>query len=210
MEMPSKLEVRRAVVLSDAEQQEIVLVLICAFAHDPFYSFIYPDTESRIRFLHWLFGAAVKDAVRFGRIDVAYRDKIVGVGINYAPGRYPLSFVRNMRCLPEYSRVAVGSPGGFVQLYRALVGLNKVRPARPHSYGLHLAGQQGEFTGAALMEQWLNDADANHWPCYLETNHRKMVKFYSRFGFDVLQDGYEVFPGAPLTWTMWRERRANA
>jgi len=203
--MPSKLKVRRALELSRAEETEITTILTQAFEGDPFYSFIYADAGLRAYYLRWIFRAALKDAIRFGRVDVAYRDKIVGVGVNYPPGRYPPSAVRNIRCFPEYLSVAAGNPIGFVRLYRALVGLNKLRPAQAHSYGSLLGGQQGEFAAPVLVQRWLHDADANHWPCYTETNNRKMVKFYSRLGFEVLQDGIEISPGVPPTWTMWRD-----
>lgn len=207
--MPARLEVRRMTALSSAERQDIATILTQAFDRDPLYSDAYPEAGVRRRILHWLFIAAVKDAIRFGRVDIACREKIVGVGINYPPGRYPISFTRNLRCLPEYLRIAAASPFGFVQLYRIMVGFNKVRPARPHSYGLHLGGVQGEFTGGPLMQRWLDEADASHWPCYLETQDRRALKLYNSQGFEILLDGFEVYPGAPLTWTMWREPRGR-
>ena len=126
--MPPRLEVRRITALSSIEQREIVMLLADAFDRDLFFRYVYPETGFRREILRWLFIAAVKDAVRFGQIDVAYRDKFVGVGINYPPGCYPISFIRNLRLLWEYLRIAAASPFGFVQLYRALIGLNKIRP----------------------------------------------------------------------------------
>ncbi|MGH6727898.1 MAG: hypothetical protein ACREB8_15350 [Pseudolabrys sp.] len=194
--------------LSAAEQREIVRLLADAFDRDPLFSFVYPNAAARCRSLYLLFAAAVKDAIRFGQLDVAYRDRIVGAGINYPPGRYPLSFARNLRCLPEYSRMLAAGPFGFLQLYRSQIGLNKVRPTRPHSYGSHLGGRPGELAGSALMNYWLNDADENGWPCYLETHNQRLTRLYRPMGFEILHDGFEMFPGGPLTWTMWREPRA--
>jgi hypothetical protein len=202
-----RLEVRRLTVLSSKDLQEIAVLLARAFDAHPFFSLVYPESGSRSDVLRLLFTAAVKDALRFGQIDVAFRGKIVGVGINYPLGCYPMSFTRSLRLLPQYIRIATAGLFGFAQLYRFQIGLEKLRPRQRHSYGLHLGARQGEFVGRSLLDVWLNDADANDWPCYLETHSSKLAKYYGCLGFNILHDGIEVFRGAPLTWTMWREPR---
>jgi GNAT superfamily N-acetyltransferase len=77
--------------------------------------------------------------------------------------------------------------------YLAVLG---VEPAR-----------QGQGVGGALMQPVLAQADAQHWPCYLETQKERNVPFYRRHGFEVVVELEPQADGRPRLWTMRREER---
>ena len=184
-------------------------MLAYAFDEHPLFRLAFPKAASRSMILQTLFATFLKDAIRFGRVDVACSHKIVGMLIWYPPGCYPMSKSRILRLLPHYARLVAVSPVGLMKLFRAQTTLNGFRPKEPHCHGYFLGGRQGERVGTVLAKCLLNDADDKGWPIYLETQERRSVKLYARLGFKMLQDGIETLPGGPLTWTMWRAPRVS-
>ena len=60
---------------------------------------------------------------------------------------------------------------------------------RAHAYLWGLAvvpGQQGKGIGTALMQPVLAKADAEKIPVYLATHEEKNVRYYQRYGFDLI------------------------
>ncbi len=63
--------------------------------------------------------------------------------------------------------------------------------------------RQGRGFGAALMQPVLERADAAASPSYLETFRERTVRFYERFGFEVIHE--DAIPeGGPSFWCMAR------
>lgn len=182
-------------------------MLAQAFDDGALFQSAFPQPASRARVLQALFAASLKDGMRFGRVEVACGLKIVGVLIWYPPGVYPMSAARTLLLASEYARALVAGPAGILKLFRAQHTLNQVRPKVPHFHALFMGARQGDRAGIDLAKCLLTEADGKGMPIYLETQERRTVQWYSRLGFKVLQDGLELFPGAPLTWTMWREPR---
>jgi hypothetical protein len=193
---------------AEAERASATALLVESFFESPLFLFAFPEPDDRRFALRALFAALVEDALRFGRVEAAYADRIVGALLWYPPGAYPLPLSRELLGLPNYLRVLARCPLGVVKLYRAQAALDRLRPAEPHSHGYFLGGQTGMRTGAALSRRMLDEADAHHWPVYLETQDPRAVVLYRRLGCVVLQEGVEILPGAPPTWTMWREAQA--
>ena len=208
--IPPKFELRPLTTLSCAELQEATTMLAYAFDEHPLFRLAFPKAASRSMILQTLFATVLKDAIRFGRVDVACSHKIVGMLIWYPPGCYPMSKSRILRLLPHYARLVAVSPVGLMKLFRAQTTLNGFRPKQPHCHGYFLGGRQGERVGTGLAKCLLNEADDKGWPIYLETQERRSVNLYARLGFKLLQDGIETLPGGPLTWTMWRAPRVSA
>jgi hypothetical protein len=203
----SRLEVRRVTALSAAELEEAVLLLTAAFDGSPLFQLAFPQQAMRRKMVQILFAATLKDALRFGRVEIAYNGRLAGVLVWYPPALYPLSLPRTLRLLPDYLRIAVATPAGIIKLFRAHMTLNRVRPSEPHCHGYFLGGRPGEQVGSILGRRVLHIADEVGHPIYLETQDRRTVSLYMRLGFTMLQDGIETVPGGPLTWTMWREPR---
>jgi hypothetical protein len=186
------------------ESDAAAALLAESFFDSPLFLFAFPSERERRFALPVLFRAIVDDALRYGRIEAAYADRMVGALLWYPPGAYPMTLRRELRGLGSYLRVLARSPLGVLRLYRAQAAFDRLRPSTPHCHGYFLGGQTGMRTGAALSRRMLGDADANHWPVYLETQDPRAVALYRRLGCVVLQDGVEILPGAPPTWTMWR------
>ena len=78
-------------------------MLADAFDEHPLFRFAFPKAASRSKILQTLFTTVLKDAIHFGRVEVACSHKIVGMLICYPPGSIrcpnPESCVsyRNMR-----------------------------------------------------------------------------------------------------------------
>jgi acyl carrier protein len=208
-ELASKVEVRRATTLSPAQLREAALMLSHAFHDDPLIVSVFPDVEHRPRASEAAFAALLKDGVRHGLVDLAYEDGgIAGVLIAYPPGSYPMSWARTLRMVPDYLRIAAVSPTGLLKLLRTRKTLSQFHPKQPHYYAL-LAGVapgQLNFTGPILAKRLTDLAADNGMPVYLVAQKRSTVDVYARYGgCKVLQEGLEMYPGGPLTWTMWRE-----
>jgi hypothetical protein len=195
--------------LPAAEKREAARMLASAFDDSPLFRWAFPKPASRSRILLALFAIVLEDAVRWGRVEVAYNHQIAGVLTWYPPGCYPMSVGRILRHLPNYLRMVAASPTGILKLWRAQATLNRFRPKQPHCHGYFLGGRQREHVGTILIRRLFNAADENGWPVYLETQDRRSTKLYGRLGFRMLQDGFETVPAGPLTWTMWRESQAS-
>jgi hypothetical protein len=110
--LPPKFELRPLTTLSCAELQEATTMLAYAFDEHPLFRLAFPKAASRSMILQTLFATVLKDAIRFGRVDVACSHKIVGMLIWYPPGCYPMSKSRILRLLPHYVRLVAVSPVG--------------------------------------------------------------------------------------------------
>jgi hypothetical protein len=66
-------------------------MLAYAFDEHPLFRLAFPKAASRSKILQTLFTTVLKDAIRFGRVEVACSHKIVGMLIWYPPGCYPMS-----------------------------------------------------------------------------------------------------------------------
>jgi hypothetical protein len=199
----------RVTTLPPAELQEAATLLVRAFGDGSLFQFAFPDSATRHRFLQVLFTNILKDAMRFGRVEIAYNQTMAGILIWYPPGRYPVTIARELRYLLQYARVVVSSPLGVLKLVRTQAKLNRIRPKQPHCHGYFLGGRPGEVIGKLLVNRLFDEADKIRAPVYLETQDRRSVNLYTRLGFKMLHDRFETIPGAPLTWTMWREPRVR-
>jgi hypothetical protein len=201
----AKLEVRRVSTLSAAELWETAALLARSFDHSTLFQVAFPEAEPRATILHALFTTILKDALRFGRVDIAYNGHIVGAVVWYPLGRYPMSLFRILRLLPEYLRIVAASPFGVLKLWRAQATLDRNRPRTPHCHGYFLCARPGNHVGVTLIKRVLKEVDDLGQPMYLETQEGRSPNLYGRFGFRMMRDGFETVPGGPLTWTMWRD-----
>jgi hypothetical protein len=202
----SNLEIRR-LTADDPRKGAVVLMLAEVFERSPVFEYAFPTIASRGVALRALFNGVVDDVVRFGCADIALADEVVGALLWYPPGRYPMQVTRALSGLPSYLSVAARNPFGLLKLFRIQQTLDRFRPAQPHCHGCFLAGRPGARVSYLLGRRMLDEADANAWPAYLETQDSRTVALYLRFGFEVVESRIMTSPGAPATWTMWRHPR---
>jgi hypothetical protein len=204
----SPVEARSVTTLSAAELQEAASLLACSFDDNPLFRLAFPRSDWRRQILLALFITILKDAIRFGRVEMAYTHQIVGVVIWYPPSRYPMSTLRILRLLPEYLCIVAANPLGILKLFRVQIALERYRPKQPHCHGCFLCARPGNLVGGLLIRRVLNELDQLGLPIYLETQESRCPNLYGRFGFKLSQNGFETLPHGPLTWTMWRDARS--
>ena len=208
--MSQAVEIRRIDTSCRAALTETVALLVDAFRASPLFVTAFPREQTREPVLRTLFDALVEDTARFGGLHVASSDAgLVGALLWYGPGAYPMTLSRILRQLPRFLAIAATSPRGLFELRRAQQAFELRRPQEPHVQACWLAGRVGKCVGLQLARALMREADNNDWSIYLETQNERTMSFYRRMGFELIADGFECFPGAPLTWTMWRRPGAG-
>jgi ribosomal protein S18 acetylase RimI-like enzyme len=164
------------------------------------------DPEARHTRLLGLFGAiAASETPGYHRHTLAARGpdgSILGVCGMMAPGMCQPGLGRTLRVVPAL--LALG-PRGAWRTTRWLGAWSKRDPGRRHwhlgpvAVDLHL---QGRGIGSELMRAFCRRMDAAGEEAYLETDKKINVRFYERFGFEVV--GEEEVLGVP-NWFMLRQ-----
>lgn len=207
--MEARAGIRRVTSMTRAELREATDMLAQTFHDHPYAVSLFPRVLRRLQALRALFVSGLKDALRFGHVDMARDGKIVGVLISYPPGAYPMTPLRMLRLLPDFIRLAAVSPMGAVRLLLTKRRLDPLHPKEPHLYCLCIGVEVGG-AGNTLVKYYLDKADAAELPIYAETQKQSAVRWLRAVGFQVLREGVEMFPAGPPTWTIWREpRRKN-
>lgn len=205
--MSQAIAIRRLDNSCPATLRETAALFTEAFDGGSLFIKAFPRADTRRAVLRMLFDALVADGVRHGGIHIAKcvaSEAIVGALLWYPPGAYPMTAPRILRQLHRFLGMAARSPRGVFELRRAQQDFDRRRPSTPHCHASFLAGRAGERVSIQLSHALLREADANGWPLYLETQNARSVALYRRLGCAPLTDGFECFPGGPLTWTMWR------
>jgi ribosomal protein S18 acetylase RimI-like enzyme len=192
--------------IQPAELPEALDVLGKAFATQPSSITIYKGkSRSDIeRSIQIAFGAMLKHMP--GEVFVAKQNGwVVGaMRIVEWPG-CQMKPLQGLRLLPTLIRA-----GGLGEMSRAMKMRGtwaKKDPKKPH-WHLDPIGVtpelQGKGIGSQMMEYYLNHVDGLEMATYHETDRPENVKFYERFGFQVI--GEETIMDFP-NWYMWRSQQ---
>jgi ribosomal protein S18 acetylase RimI-like enzyme len=104
------------------------------------------------------------------------------------------------------------SIGGVSCVRRCLATHRRMQAFHARSLHLYLflIGVQPQVQrrgiGTQLITEGLRWADRDHRGVFVETSRESTLGFYRRFGFEVA-DVYDIEPGSPATWTLWRPAR---
>ncbi len=196
-------------VLSRREINEAGLVAGRAFDDGPFFRFLFPDDQQRLRSLHIIHRTVIRHPGPGALIRTARdaQDHIVGLALWIPTGRYPLSAMSQLSHLPGSLRAFYRRRGALqigVAYSRATAPLH---PKEPHWYLWVLMTEpahQGRGIGTALMNDGMARIDAEGVGTYLETNNVANVAFYERFGF-TRRSTVQPVPDGPPLFTMWRD-----
>lgn len=187
--------------LPRARRTEAVAAMARAFHADPIYRRLVPDPSRRARVLRELFRLAVSDATRVGAVDVAtVGDRLLGVAVWLAPGRFPMTAGRKLRTLPGLVALLRAAPRSFAGLTRLGAGIAAAHPREPSWY-LQAIGvdptAQNIGAGSRLLLHGLARADRMQRPATLETAVHAAAALYERFGFRATREDLQLVAGGP-------------
>lgn len=194
---------------------EAASVLARSFAHDPAFTYVFPEWDRRIRALPPFFRQAITDALPFGGVLAAVEgQRVDGVAVWLPAGRFPLSAGRKLRAVPRMLPVLLAAPRSFPALSRLGASVERTFPRGRAYWYLEAVGvdegRKGAGIGTRLVKPVLEVADATGTPCYLETVSERNVRWYERLGFRVDRENLPFLDGGPTYWTMIREPRGEA
>ena len=181
-------------------------VLALAFADDPGWTHLIPDSSERAERLLSFFTTDIENLVP-GYREVWVTDDGSGVAIWGRPGGWRVPFVRTLRPLPQMIEVFGRRLGLAIW---SQLRLDRHHPRRPEHWYLHYLAvepqRQGKGLGAALLAPMLERCDRAQTPAYLESSTERNRALYERHGFELTG----IFPlpasGPPIR-EMWREPR---
>jgi len=189
----------------DADADDVVALLVAAFAEDPTWSWAFPDPQRRAAQYTVLWRLIVEGAMRYRTVWLTGGATAASVWV--PPGGTDLS--------PEQEAVVAESieavtGAGTERVLLALEAFEQAHPRHEPHWFLSLLGtapaHRGRGHGFGLLEANLRMVDAERSPAYLEASNPANVPLYERYGFAV--HGEFSFPGGgPTVVTMWRDAR---
>lgn len=207
-------ELEPIVRLLPSQVGQAALALNNAFAEDPIYQEIIPDTQERIELMRGLWEALVDYSLRYG--EVYTTNAVGGLACWLPPGQTEMTFWRMLRAGMKIPRAILRFPSASRgRMLRVLNTMERERARlmrRPYWYLLAVGVDpafQSRGLGKRLIAPVLRRADEDGLPCYLETQTESNVAFYQRRGFVVV--GENDMPGHHFrVWMMLREAAGGA
>lgn len=205
--MATSVEVTK---LSSHQLKKASDVLAAAFFHYPMFTFYFPDPQRRARYLPWYLRNVLNCAFRYG--EVYTTPDVSGVIFTLPPGHTEIS-------LWEYIQ------NGFL-LTPLLLGLQSYKQSmdcehfvartqarlmqgRPHYYLWGLVvdpTQTSRGIGTALLQTVLAKVGAQKMPIYLETHDERNVRYYQKYGFDLIDTANIPKYDLPIWCMSWEPR----
>jgi GNAT superfamily N-acetyltransferase len=184
-------------------------VLARAFAgDDPFWSYVEPDPDERLRKLETWFPIALRYSRTFGNVDFTG----AGAALWLPPERHSMTFWRMLRTGMLRTPRILGR-AAFKRLDETSGALDDARRRTMPKDGHYLwilgvdPPEQGKGKGGEAISAGLTRVDAVARPVYLETYRERNLAFYARHGFDVVAK--EEPAAGPPFWTLVRPRRTE-
>lgn len=190
--------------LDAAEKEEALAVVVRGMRDNPLHVAVFgEDPEIRARRVRRLLGGefAVLGLQSHMLAARSADGAIVGVVGMLPPSEDRPTIAQQLRLLP---RLLSTGPRAAVRAASWMGTWAKHDPAEPHwhvgpvAVDAHL---QGKGVGSRLMRVFCAKMDAAHENAYLETDKPENVRFYERFGFEVV--GEQDVLGVP-NWFMLR------
>jgi ribosomal protein S18 acetylase RimI-like enzyme len=185
--------------LTKKERNAASLVLAQAFAEYELFQYYFPDVKERQAVLSTFCFLNISVCLKYGEV-YASSPNMEGVSAWLPPGKTigGWQIIRSVTPSVLFNFRRQGASrmrayGRYVDdLHRRLV-------PNPHWY-LQIIGVQPKYQGrgfcSRLVKPMLERTDREKLPCYLETNTKKNVSIYQRFGFEVVSE--DKIPGTDL------------
>ena len=188
--------------LEPAEYDEAARIITDALLDDPGWRAVGPDSRKRRRKVLLGYHRAVVEVTHRhgGPIYGAFRDdRLAGVAVTFAAGRYPPPAYTFVRYVPSFLRAG---PATIVRGLRASAVQDKGHPPEEHQFVWQLAvdpDHQRSGVGRALLGRVFEDAEA---PVFLDTASPDNVPYYASQGFEEI--GRAALPRGATMWFMHR------
>ena len=198
-------EIRR---LTSRDIPSAARVLANSLIVEPGYIAIIPDDQERLRLLTTMYTGTLAHAIRCGSAWGAFHGALMlGVAEWLPPGAFPPKGVDIIRSLFVTIRMLTINMRATRALAAEDHASERYFPEAPVWYlqGLGVAPEaQGLGIGSKLIVPVISDADSRKEACYLETGTERNVRFYERFGFEILEPAAQLVADGPTHWTMIR------
>lgn len=191
-----------------AEGDEAIAVIARAMSDSPQHVAAFGDDHERIRRNLTRIFRSMYATVRGQMPLVARLDgRIVGATNELREAGCRSTAVEKLRLTPA---ILATGPRGLPRVGRWLADWKRRDPAAPHShygpFGVE-PSLQGCGIGSLVLGEYTRRLDVDGVDAYLETDKPENVALYSRFGFEVVDEGAVL--GTP-NWFMWRAAGADA
>lgn len=201
--MPSPPSSRQA---HPDDRTAVVHTIVRAFGSDPLVRWFFPGEEAYERRARAFFGYLFDIRVLAGEVHVAGDCAAASLWTPPHGVRMPQAEQDRLWA----TDVEPGAQAGELDRLDTVEEIvDALRPAEPHWYLGVLAtdpSRRGGGLARAVMRPVLERADADGTPSFLETGTPENLRFYARFGFDVLAEARA--PGGPPLWVLWRSAQA--
>ena len=191
----------RLLRLSVKERDTAAAVLGRAFAEYELLRYYFHDEVERHSVADTFALISLSVCLRYGEVYTS-SEKLEGVAAWLPPGKAPFGGWQIVRSVPLSALIRFGRQGaGRMWAYGRFVdNLHRRLVPYPHWY-LQIIGvapaYQGQGFSSRLLRPKLERIDRDGMPCFLETNARKNVAIYRRFGFEVVSE--DKIPGTEVT-----------
>lgn len=178
------------------DMEKIADVMAEAFAQDPLYRFFIEEELVREKFLKKFMMFRLRYGMKKGKVFVSEDCKSVAIWIlpdrEMTPGDLVFQGgLAAMLCCGKEERKRIMDFNAFADQQAACC----IRRPFWHLSPICVAPAfQGQGYGKALLTHGLSWVDADHLPCYLETQCAKNVKIYEACGFHTMLEAN--IPGA--------------
>lgn len=191
--------------ITAADMDEACQLVGLAFADNPSnLAVVRGDREKAIRLMEQA-ARVVQLGSRFSHVLVAERQGELAGVLNAAKWpRCQLTVGQKIKSAPSQIR-AIGS--ALPRAFKVASARAKHEPRKAHWHVGPVAvhpRQQGQGVGTALVSSFLDEADQQRLPVFLQADVDVNVVFYQRFGFTVVSE--EEILGVNTRF-MWREAR---
>ncbi len=199
--------------LDPSEYREALEVLALSWTDEPAFSYVLGGTpRRRLRVLRPFLWSGFRSYPAAIEVHGARLDgRLVGVGVRYPPGRWPVTRREEMRGWVWGILGMLPMLVAFPQARRLLGPMTELQGRHPrhmpHWYlwcmGVHPSFRR-RGVASALARFVTVQADAAGVGCYTETFGDGTEALYRGLGFEV-RERWELLPGAPMARTMWRD-----
>jgi ribosomal protein S18 acetylase RimI-like enzyme len=183
---------RELLRLTVKERDAAALVLGRAFSDYELFQYYFPDKRER-RAVADTFGfISVSVCLRYGEV-YASSHELEGVAAWLPPGKAPFGVWQIIRSVPASVLFKFGRQGAsrMMAYGRYVDKLHRKLVPRAHWY-LQIIGvdpaHHGQGFSSRLLRPLVERIDREQMPCFLETNNRRNVAIYRRFGFEVVSE----------------------